>query len=315
MSDVYVLKYNLLSKTSGYISAFPDVRSIKQAAHDYNAIYGVNDSWYPAPYPGHIGTDWLFGTGTTLYGLDGFTVNDCGSNSARGNWVEIGNPHISFAVFHLSSINVSKGQKVDSNTVIGKTGNTGYSQGPHLHVQTWLAGAGYVDSTPYMDGTKAMPGDSVKQVEHIFPNRTFGLQISTNKLSQIVEAGRETDGTLVYRVMQGDGDISQVILAKDFKTWPMPAVGRIVSLDGELVQIIEYGNDNKGTVARIRRNGKDKGIVYGTRFGHPAELSKGSAGILDGIGEVSITDTATDSYGNKVMRITAVVYATQVKHK
>ena len=36
---------------------------------------------------------------------------------------------------HLSRINVEPGQKVTLNTVIGEVGSTGFSTGPHLHLE------------------------------------------------------------------------------------------------------------------------------------------------------------------------------------
>ena len=42
---------------------------------------------------------------------------------------------ISSLYAHLSKINVSKGQKVDTNTIIGEMGSSGRSSGDHLHLE------------------------------------------------------------------------------------------------------------------------------------------------------------------------------------
>ena len=159
MSNVYISKYNVLLKQAFNIASFPDVNAVRDAQENYNAIYGVNDTYYPAPYAGHKGTDYLTPTGTPIYGLNGFFIGNINHmSSGLGNHVSIENGVIAFVVAHLDSINVNVGQGVDENTLIGYTGNTGYSQGPHLHVQTWLAPKNdWVDSTPYLSGDWAIP--------------------------------------------------------------------------------------------------------------------------------------------------------------
>ena len=67
--------------------------------------------------------------GTTTEGLDKF-------NMGYGNRVEILNEDGRRTVYgHLSEILVKEGDTVDNNTVIGKTGCSGGSRVPHLHIE------------------------------------------------------------------------------------------------------------------------------------------------------------------------------------
>jgi murein DD-endopeptidase MepM/ murein hydrolase activator NlpD len=50
---------------------------------------------------------------------------------------------------HLSKITVRSGQKVKSGTVIGLSGDTGYSTGPHLHFEVRCKGKS-IDPAKYI---------------------------------------------------------------------------------------------------------------------------------------------------------------------
>lgn len=66
-----------------------------------------------------------------------------------GRWILIRhNNGLASIVAHLSVISVNEGQTVTAGEVIGYSGNTGYSTGPHLHLSVYAAGAVKVENRP-----------------------------------------------------------------------------------------------------------------------------------------------------------------------
>ena len=101
-------------------------------------IYPVNSRnftqyfWY-----GHPGIDIALPEGSPVYASDTGTVTFAGSNAyGYGNLIVVnhGNGYETF-YGHLSSFNVVPGQIVYQGNVIGGTGNTGNSSGPHIHFE------------------------------------------------------------------------------------------------------------------------------------------------------------------------------------
>ena len=107
-------------------------------------------------YKLHTGIDLRCSTGTNVYAANGGTVTTSGYSSAWGNYIIINHGGGYTTLYaHLSRRNVSKGQTVKQGTIIGKSGNTGYSTGPHLHFEInqngtsknpldWFKGFNYV---------------------------------------------------------------------------------------------------------------------------------------------------------------------------
>lgn len=97
----------------------------------------------PSVYGGrayHPGTDFGASIGTTLKAPLGGTVINTGNTDAIagclswGKWILLRHDNGLTSLFaHLSVIGVSPGDVVETGDVIGNTGNTGYSTGPHLH--------------------------------------------------------------------------------------------------------------------------------------------------------------------------------------
>jgi murein DD-endopeptidase MepM/ murein hydrolase activator NlpD len=89
----------------------------------------------------HQGTDAGVGIGTTVYASGTGTVTSTViGNATYGNYIVVTYGLTTVLTAHLSAINVSQGQTVSLNTVIGASGNTGQVTGPHVHVETRVQG-------------------------------------------------------------------------------------------------------------------------------------------------------------------------------
>ncbi len=96
---------------------------------------------------GHNGIDIGIPTGTPIYAALAGTVMGTGNTDAIpgcysfGKWVAIKHANGLATVYaHLSQINVSKGQTLDTGDAIGFSGMTGYATGPHLHFGVYAVG-------------------------------------------------------------------------------------------------------------------------------------------------------------------------------
>ncbi|WP_100010435.1 murein hydrolase activator EnvC family protein [Lentibacillus sediminis] len=103
----------------------------------------------------HAGIDMPTGMGTTLRAAADGVVSRASTLGGFGNVIMISH-HINGQSYttvyaHLSSMSVSPGQTVSEGQVIGATGNTGNSTGPHLHFEVHPGGYGNpVNPLPYM---------------------------------------------------------------------------------------------------------------------------------------------------------------------
>ncbi len=90
----------------------------------------------------HNGVDFKAPIGTPIIAADNGTVMDIGNNGRvqYGKYVLIKHDNNLATLYaHLSKHNVSKGDNVKVGQVIGYSGNTGYSTGPHLHFTVYWA--------------------------------------------------------------------------------------------------------------------------------------------------------------------------------
>ena len=99
----------------------------------------------------HPGVDFAALEGSPAYATAGGTVIVAGPSGGYGNMVEIDHGNgITTRYGHLSEIDVQVGQVVPKGTVVGKTGSTGRSTGPHLHYEVRVDGAA-IDPMTFVD--------------------------------------------------------------------------------------------------------------------------------------------------------------------
>ena len=104
----------------------------------------------------HLGTDFAAPTGTPARSVGDGVVTFAGVQNGYGNVVFVKHRNNHETVYaHLSKINVRVGQSVSQSDTVGLVGSTGWSTGPHLHLEFRVAG---VHQDPM---TMAMQSDTV----------------------------------------------------------------------------------------------------------------------------------------------------------
>ncbi len=90
-------------------------------------------------YRMHEGIDFIAPRGTPIFSSADGVIKSARRSDSFGNVVEIDHGYGLVTLYaHLSKTKVKRGQKVIRGQVIGLTGNTGLSKGPHLHYEVHL---------------------------------------------------------------------------------------------------------------------------------------------------------------------------------
>ncbi|EIO3984431.1 peptidoglycan DD-metalloendopeptidase family protein [Vibrio vulnificus] len=105
----------------------------------------------------HLGTDYAVPIGTPTQSIaDGIVVKS-GYNRFAGNYINIRHSNGSLSRYlHLSRSKVAAGDHVTKGQIIGLTGNTGRTTGPHLHLELIVDGVP-VDYARYIQTNPAPP--------------------------------------------------------------------------------------------------------------------------------------------------------------
>lgn len=134
----------------------------------------------------HAGLDFGAKLGTKVYAHDSGVVTIVGNGGGYGNYIEIDHGSYRTRYAHLKQISVSRGQKVSGGTVIGLSGNTGNSTGPHLHFEVLVNGK-KVNPAPYLQGaTSGTPGSKT--------TTPTGSGLSSQDINSLISSLASTPG-------------------------------------------------------------------------------------------------------------------------
>lgn len=103
--------------------------------------YGLRGNPFGRGHEFHNGIDFTVDVGTPILATGPGVVEDAGYEGPNGNRVSINHNFGYRSVFaHLSKISVKPGDKIVRGQLIGYSGNTGRSSGPHLHYTLYYKG-------------------------------------------------------------------------------------------------------------------------------------------------------------------------------
>lgn len=101
---------------------------------DISSTYGVRGNPFGRGREFHNGVDFVVDVGTPILATGPGRVEAAGYEGPNGNRISIDHGYGYRSVYaHLSKIQVKPGEEVKRGQVVGLSGNTGRSSGPHLH--------------------------------------------------------------------------------------------------------------------------------------------------------------------------------------
>jgi murein DD-endopeptidase MepM/ murein hydrolase activator NlpD len=99
----------------------------------------------------HAGEDFAVSTGTPLAAMSTGKVVYAGPMSGYGNMVDVRYWDGTVSRYgHMSRVSVNVGEAVAPGEIVGLSGNTGHSTGPHLHLEIHPGGGSPVDPLPWL---------------------------------------------------------------------------------------------------------------------------------------------------------------------
>jgi len=156
--------------------------------------FGRRNSGYAAGH--HTGMDYGVSMNTPVYAAAGGKVVSVTRGGAYGLRIEIEHGGKLWTLYaHLNSASVRVGQTVTPGMLIGKSGNSGNSEGPHLHFEVRRGANAYgntVDPMQYLNGSTTpaayVEGPMNQSFESTVPMSTTDLLLGQQKTMQAMQS-------------------------------------------------------------------------------------------------------------------------------
>jgi len=128
----------LMARAGRILVALPTRWPVRGAV---NSEFGMRQSPWSEDREFHSGLDIRAERGTPVYAPAAGTVVHAGTAQDYGTAIVLDHGQDIRSLYgHLSKLNVQPGQRVVRGTIIGYTGNSGRSSGPHLHYEIMVKG-------------------------------------------------------------------------------------------------------------------------------------------------------------------------------
>ena len=168
--------------------------------------FGENPDFYK-PFNGHLGVDWATPMNTPVISVDDGIVTEVYDLNQWGKYIKVVHAWGESVYAHLESQSVTINQRVKGGEFIGRTGNTGRSTGPHLHLGIRLypysrkdGWDGYIDPLEVVDlkwvtkepdiSVPPEPVDNTPELHQLNLTRPSVVKISTDKKIEIIVNNR-----------------------------------------------------------------------------------------------------------------------------
>lgn len=135
----------------------------------------------------HKGTDWATPVGTPVYApADGFIVEARKGHPSAGNYIEMrsGRRYVT-RYLHMDSLKVKDGQQIRKGDLLGTTGNTGLSTGPHLHYELYINGRAVDAMTAKLPENTQLQGQTLERF--LVSSRNIIQQLDQTLVAQATE--------------------------------------------------------------------------------------------------------------------------------